>query len=89
MKYKIDNLQYCNWSREIFEINRKAELDAVHVTIVYHEDFKEFLEEIKKWEMHFKKNSDLIFLGKNFTDIEKAKKEKKTAIFLDFKIAHL
>ena len=22
MKYKIDNLQYCNWTREVFEINR-------------------------------------------------------------------
>ena len=38
MKFKIDNLQYCNWSRKIFEINREAGLDAVHVTIVYHED---------------------------------------------------
>ena len=41
MKFKIDNLQYCNWSRDIFEINRKAGLDAVHVKIVYHEDFEE------------------------------------------------
>ena len=35
MNYRIDNLQYCNWSREIFEINKEAGLDAVHVTIVY------------------------------------------------------
>ena len=39
MNYKIDNLQYCNWSREIFEFYREAEFDAVHVTIVYHEDY--------------------------------------------------
>ena len=88
MKYKIDNLQYCNWTREVFEINRQAELDAVHVTIVYHEDYNEFLNEIKKWEKLFEKNSDLIFQGTNFKDIEKAKLEKKTAIFLDSKIAH-
>ena len=44
MNFKIDNLQYCNWSREIFEINREAELDAVHVTIVYHEDYDELLK---------------------------------------------
>ena len=37
MNFKIDNLQYCNWTREVFQINRKAGLDAVHVTIVYHE----------------------------------------------------
>ena len=84
MKFKIDNLQYCNWSRNIFEINREAELDAVHVTIVYHEDYDELLYEIKKWEKIFKDNSDLIFLGRNFKDIEKAHSEKKTPIFFGF-----
>ena len=63
MNYRIDNLQYCNWSRKIFEINREANLDAVHVTIVYHEDFDELHLEIKKWDELFKQNSDLIFLG--------------------------
>ena len=84
MNYKIDNLQYCNWSRKIFEINRSAGLDAVHVTIVYHEDFDELQLEIKKWEKLFQENSDLIFLGKNYQDIEKANKENKTAIFFGF-----
>ena len=84
MNYKIDNLQYCNWSRKIFEINRSAGLDAVHVTVVYHEDFDEFQLEIKKWEILFKENSDLIFLGKGVKDIERAKKENKTAIFFGF-----
>ena len=84
MNYKIDNLQYCKWSREVFQINREAELDAVHVTVVYHEDYDEFLDNIKEWDSHFKENSDLIFLGKDFKDIEKARKEKKTAIFFGF-----
>ena len=84
MKFKIDNLQYCNWSRDIFEINRNAGLDAVHVTIVYHEDFEELQKEIKKWEKLFNDNSDLIFLGKNFKDIEKANKEKKNSYFFWF-----
>ena len=56
MKFKIDNLQYCNWTREVFEINRQAELDAVHVTIVYHEDYNEFLNEINKWQKLFDEN---------------------------------
>ena len=84
MNYKIDNLQYCNWSRKIFEINRSAGLDAVHVTIVYHEDFDELQLEIKNWEKLFQENSDLIFPGKNFHDIDKANKENKTAIFFGF-----
>ena len=84
MNFKIDNLQYCNWSREIFEFNRAAGLDAVHVTIVYHEDYDELLVEIKKWEKLFLENSDIIFLGKDFNDIEKVNLEKKTAIFFGF-----
>ena len=84
MKYRIDNLQYCNWSRDIFQINREANLDAVHVTIVYHEDFDEFILRTKEWDKFFNENSDLIFLGRNFKDIEKANIEKKTAIFFGF-----
>ena len=84
MNYRIDNLQYCNWSREIFEINREAGLDAVHVTVVYHEDYDEFLTRISEWNELFKNNSDLIFLGKDIRDIKKAKLENKTAIFFGF-----
>ena len=84
MNFKIDNLQYCNWSREIFEINREAKLDAVHATIVYHEDFDELKIVLKQWDQHFKENSDLIFLGNDFKDIEKAKKDNKTVIFFGF-----
>tara|TARA_Y100000590_G_scaffold60755_1_gene64812 strand:+ start:5256 stop:6224 length:969 start_codon:yes stop_codon:yes gene_type:complete len=84
MNYRIDNLQYCNWSREIFEINKKAGLDAVHVTVVYHEDYNEFLDKLNQWNILFKDNSDLIFLGKDFKDIERAKSENKTAIFFGF-----
>ena len=84
MKFKIDNLQYCNWSRKVFEINREAGLDAVHVTIVYHEDFDEFKKRLLEWKENFEENKDLIFLGKNFKDIEKAKNENKTAIFFGF-----
>ena len=84
MNYKIDNLQYCKWSREVFQINKEAGLDAVHVTVVYHEDFDEFNSRVNEWNTYFKDNSDLIFLGKSYKDIEKAKKEKKTAIFFGF-----
>ena len=84
VNFKIDNLQYCNWSREIFEINKQAGLDAIHVTIAYHEDFDELKVVIKNWENNFLSNSDLIFHGKSFKDIEKAKSENKTAVFFGF-----
>jgi len=84
MNYRIDNLQYCKWSRKIFQINKEADLDAVHVTIVYHEDYDEFLEKLNQWNKLFSENSDLIFLGKDYNDITKAKSENKTAIFFGF-----
>ena len=84
MNYRIDNLQYCKWSREIFEINNKAGLNAVHVTLVYHEDYDELQQRIHEWNKHFEENKDLIFLGNNYNDITKEKEENKTAIFFGF-----
>ena len=84
INYRIDNLQYCNWSEKIFKINRKAKLDAIHVTVAYHEDFDEVLKNIKTWNNDFNNFKDLIFPGKNFKDIEKAHRENKTAVFFGF-----
>ena len=84
MNYRIDNLQYCKLSRDIFLINREAGLNAVHVTLVYHEDYDEFLQRVKEWDRFFEENSDLIFLGKTFEDITKAQSDNKTAIFFGF-----
>ena len=81
MNYKIDNLQYCNWSKEIFEINHEANLDAVHATICYHEDYDELQINIELWKKYFENYSSLIFQGFNSKDIERAKQENKTAIF--------
>jgi len=52
--YRIDNLQYCNWSKEIFQINNEAKLDAVHVTIAYHEDFNEVKKMLRYGTSTFK-----------------------------------
>ena len=82
--YRIDNLQYCNWSKEIFQINNEAKLDAVHVTIAYHEDFDEVKKNVDIWNKHFQDYKDLIFHGKTSKDIEKAQQEKRTAIFFGF-----
>ena len=84
INYRIDNLQYCNWSKEIFQINNEAKLDAVHVTIAYHEDFDEVKKNVEIWNKHFQEYKNLIIHGKTFQDIERANQEKKTAIFFGF-----
>ena len=42
----IDNLQYANWSPALFEEMKAANLAAVHITICYHENFRQTVENI-------------------------------------------
>ena len=84
VNYRIDNLQYCNWNEEIFKINNEAKLDAVHVTIAYHEDYDEVQKNIETWKEYFNNFSNLISHGNSYEDIDKARRENKTAIFFGF-----
>ena len=84
MNYRIDNLQYCNWNEEIFKINNEAKLDAVHVTIAYHEDYDEVQKNVETWKEYFNSFSNLISHGNSYKDIDKAHKENKTAVFFGF-----
>jgi microsomal dipeptidase-like Zn-dependent dipeptidase len=83
-KLFIDGLQYNSWSEEIFSQIHEGGLSAVHVTISYHEDFKETVQKIIDWNRYFIKYSDLIFLGRTAEDVRKAQRESRTAIFFGF-----
>ena len=61
--YKIDNLQYANWSPKIFRQLREGGLDAIHVTIAYHEVFREMVLNLEFWNRQFEQFGDLIMLG--------------------------
>ena len=82
--YRIDNLQYANWSEKIFRQMREGNVDAVHVTIVYHENFREMVAEIEKWNRRFERFSELIFHGKYAEDVKLARETNRTAIFFGF-----
>lgn len=84
MKITIDCLQYCNWSRDIFEQMREGGLDAVHVTIAYHEDFRQTVDRISQWNRLFDQHSDLIQPGRTADDVLRARDTNKTAIFYGF-----
>lgn len=78
---RIDNLQYCNWSEKIFRQMREGGLDAVHVTIAYHESFRELVHNIEKWNLLFERHADLIMPGRSAADIAIAHETKRTAIY--------
>ena len=82
--YLVDGLQYANWSPKIFRQMREGGVDAVHVTIAYHENFRETVLNIEQWNRWFEQYPDLIFHGEWATDIDKARETGRTAIFFGF-----
>jgi len=82
--YKIDGLQYANWSEQIFRQMREGGLDAVHVTIAYHENFRETVLNIERWNRWFEQFPGLILHGRSADDVVRAHETGRTAIFFGF-----
>ena len=80
----IDGLQYNNWSEDIFRQMNEGGVSAVHVTICYHEDFQEMVENVIAWNRLFEEYSDLIFQGRSSDDVLKGAEEGRTAIIFGF-----
>lgn len=81
---RIDNLQYANWSEKIFRQMREGGVDAVHVTIAYHENFRETVLNFEQWNRWFEQYPDLIMKGLWAGDVEIARESGRTAIFFGF-----
>jgi len=82
--YRIDNLQYAKWSEKIFRQMRMGAVDAVHVTIAYHENFRETVLNMEQWNRWFEQFPDLIFQGFTGADVRLARKTDRTAIFFGY-----
>jgi membrane dipeptidase len=59
----IDGLQYCNWSEKIFRELSAGGVTAIHVTICYHENFRETIAKIGQWNRWFQDYPDLTMCG--------------------------
>jgi membrane dipeptidase len=81
---RIDNLQYANWSEKVFRQMRAGGVDAVHVTIAYHENFRETVLNVEAFNRWFEQFPDLIFHGKYASDVRLAQETGRTAIFFGF-----
>ncbi|MGB7204889.1 MAG: membrane dipeptidase [Anderseniella sp.] len=78
---RIDGLQYCNFSEKIFRQMREASVDAVHVTICYHENFRETVANLGRWNRWFEQFPDLIVKGTTGDCVRRARETGRTAIF--------
>jgi membrane dipeptidase len=77
----VDGLQYCNYSEAIFRQLRAGGVAAIQVTVAYHEDFRETVENIVRWNEFFAAFPDLIVPGRQGADIRRAAAEGRTAVF--------
>ncbi len=77
----IDGLQYARWSEKVFRQLREGRVDAIHVTITYHENFRETVHNIEQWNRWFETYPDLIFQGRTAADVTRARQTGRTAIF--------
>ncbi len=82
--FRIDGLQYNNWSPEIFQQMKVGGVDAVHVTIAYHENLRETILNIEQWNRWFEMYPDRIMMGRTGDDVRRARETGRTAIFFGF-----
>ena len=80
----IDCLQYCQWSPKIFQQWSEGGVDAVHVTIAYHENFRETVLNFEQWNRWFEKYPNRIVQAFSAEDIEAAKESGRTAVVFGF-----
>ena len=80
----IDGLQYCNWSEKIFRELRAGGVSAIHVTICYHENFRETISNITTWNRWFQDHADLIMPACTADDVRQAKRTGRTAVIFGF-----
>lgn len=81
---RVDGLQYANWSERIFREMRQGGLDAVHVTIAYHENFRETVANFARWNRWFEQYPDLICKACSGDDVRAARASGRTAIVFGF-----
>jgi microsomal dipeptidase-like Zn-dependent dipeptidase len=78
---RIDGLQYCKYSEKVFRQMREGQVDSAHVTVCYHENFRETVANLERWNRWFEQYPELIFKGTTGACVRKARETGRTAIF--------
>ena len=60
---------------------QQGEVSAVHVTVAYHENFRETVLNLEAWNRYFEQFPELIFRGEDAEDVLTAMESGRTAIF--------
>ena len=81
---RVDGLQYARWSEKVFREWRQGGVDAVHVTVAYHEDFRGMVANVEGWNRFFADFPELLLRGGTAADVERAAASGRTAVFFGF-----
>ncbi len=81
---RIDNLQFVQPGTQSFSDWQAGGLDAVHITIAYHELFREMVSKVIAWNHWFEHQPKQIFHGRSADDVHKARASGRTAVFFGF-----
>ena len=81
-KISVDGLVIAKFSRSVFKDMQKGQITAANCTCSVWENFYQTIENLTKWNDHFKKNNDIIYHVKSYKDISKAHAEGKVGIIL-------
>jgi microsomal dipeptidase-like Zn-dependent dipeptidase len=78
----IDGPQYANWSGRIFEEMRQGGVSVVHVTVAYHENFRDTVDLLVRWNERFRDFGHLIGFAGSVAEMDAVVASGRTAILL-------
>ena len=81
-KISVDGLVIAKFSRSVFKDMQKGQITAANCTCSVWENFYQTIDNLTKWNDHFKRNNDIIYHVKSYKDISKAHAEGKVGIIL-------
>ena len=76
----IDGPQFANWSETIFRQMREGGVSVAHVTVAYHENFRDTVDLLVDWNQLLRRHDDLIALAGSRAEIDQVTASGRTAI---------
>jgi membrane dipeptidase len=78
----VDGLNISRFDRSVFEDLRRGGVTAANCTCSIWENFRDSMDQVARWQAHFREHADLITQVFTTADIHRAKAEGRTGIIL-------
>lgn len=78
----VDGLNISRFDRAVFEDLRRGGVTAANCTCSIWENFRDSMDQVARWQAHFREHADLITQVFTTADIHRAKAEGRTGIIL-------